>query len=153
MDIIKDITSYSQVNSYFPYRCSSASLILSIYFYIFLYLYITRITMNNDKSHLKSPKNQNRRAALGRPAIKLLGGRGEGGGFNCSAVEQLSPLVLPWFISKTVTTKTPHCKTRSNHSKLPNIYFIYFLIIYYKARQRAMWAALQAAHKQIDKKT
>ena len=27
--------------------------------------------MNNNAPHLKSPKNQNRRAALGRPAIKI----------------------------------------------------------------------------------
>ena len=30
--------------------------------------------MNNNAPHLKSPKNQNRRAALGRPAIKITGG-------------------------------------------------------------------------------
>ena len=72
-DINKDITSDSQVNSYFPYRWSPASLTFNIYFYLFLYLYITRITINNDTPHLKSPKNQNRRAALGRAAIKLLG--------------------------------------------------------------------------------
>ena len=29
---------------------------------------------NNNAPHLKSPKNQNRRAALGRPAIKITGG-------------------------------------------------------------------------------
>ena len=29
--------------------------------------------MNNNTPHLKSPKNQNRRVALGRPAMKLLG--------------------------------------------------------------------------------
>ena len=29
--------------------------------------------MNNNTPHLKSPKNQNRRAALGRSAMKLLG--------------------------------------------------------------------------------
>ena len=43
-------------------------------------LYITRITINNGTPHLKSPKSQNRGAALGRPAKKLLGGGG--GGFN-----------------------------------------------------------------------
>ena len=32
------------------------------------------ITINNNAPHLKSPKNQNRRAALGRPAIKITGG-------------------------------------------------------------------------------
>ena len=47
-DINKDITSDSQVNSYFPYRWSPASLTLNIYFYIYLYLYITRITINNN---------------------------------------------------------------------------------------------------------
>ena len=73
-DAIKDTTSDSQVNSYFPYRWSSASLTLYIYFYLFLYLYITRITINNGTPHLKSLKSQNRKAALGRPAIKLLGG-------------------------------------------------------------------------------
>ena len=31
-----------------------------------------RITINNGTSHLKTPKNQIRRGALGRPAIKLL---------------------------------------------------------------------------------
>ena len=75
-DAIKDITSDSQVNSYFPYRWSPASLTINIYFYLFLYLYITRTTINNGTPHLKSLKSQNRRAALGRPAIKLLGGGG-----------------------------------------------------------------------------
>ena len=32
------------------------------------------MTINNGTPHLKPPKNQNRNAALGRPAIKLLGG-------------------------------------------------------------------------------
>ena len=71
-------TSDSHVNSYFPYRWSLDSLTFNIYLYPFPYLYITRITINNDTSHLKSPKNQNRRAALGRPAIKLQGGGGGG---------------------------------------------------------------------------
>ena len=92
-DTNKDITSDSQVNSYFRYRRSPASLTFSIYIYLFLYLYITRITINNDTPHLKSPKNQNRRATLGQAAIKLLGG-----GFNLFAVDQPSPLVLPWFL-------------------------------------------------------
>ena len=40
-------------------------------------------TTNNGTQHLKSLKSQNRRAILGRPAIKLLGGGGGGGGgFN-----------------------------------------------------------------------
>ena len=69
-----DITSDSQVNSNFPYRLSPASLTFNNYFYQFLYLYITWITINNNAPHLKSPKTQNRRAALGRPAIKITGG-------------------------------------------------------------------------------
>ena len=69
-----DITSNSQMNSNFPYRWSPASLIFNNYFYLFSYLYIMRITINNDASHPKSPKNQNRRAALGWQAMKLLGG-------------------------------------------------------------------------------
>ena len=70
---VKDITSNSQVNSYFPFRWSPARLTFNISFYLFLYLYITRITINNSTLYLKSPKNQNRRAAFGRPATKLLG--------------------------------------------------------------------------------
>ena len=99
-DTIKDITSDSQVNSNFPYRWSPASLTFNIYYYLFLHLYMARITVNNNTSHLKSPKNQNRRAALRRPAIKLLGGGGwgwGGGGLNLFAVDQPSPLVLLWF--------------------------------------------------------
>ena len=73
-DTIIDITSDSQVNCFFPYRWSPASLTFNNYVYLFLYLYITRITINNNAPHLKSPKNQNRRAALGRPATKITGG-------------------------------------------------------------------------------
>ena len=75
-DTIIDTTSDSQVNSNIPHRWSPASLTFNNYFYLFLYLYITRITVtiNNNTPHLKSPKNQNRRAALGWLAMKLLGG-------------------------------------------------------------------------------
>ena len=73
-DTIIDITSDSQVICNFPYRWSPASLTFNNYFYLFLYLYITSITINNNAPHLKSPKNQNRRAALGRPAIKIITG-------------------------------------------------------------------------------
>ena len=73
-DTTIDITSDSQVNSFFPYRWSPASLTFNNYFYLFSYLYIMRITINNNAPYLKSPKNQNRRAALGRPAIKITGG-------------------------------------------------------------------------------
>ena len=40
-DTIRNITSDNQVNSNFPYRWSPAGLTLNIYFYLFLYLYIT----------------------------------------------------------------------------------------------------------------
>ena len=79
-DTIINTTSDSQVNSNFPHRWSPASLTFNNYFYLFLYLYITRIAINNNTPHQKSPKNQNRRAALGRPAMKLMGGGGGGGG-------------------------------------------------------------------------
>ena len=62
------------MNSNFPNRWSPASLTFNNYFYLFLYLYITWITINNNAPHPKSSKNQNRRAALGRPAIKITGG-------------------------------------------------------------------------------
>ena len=73
-DITIDTTSDSQVNSNFPNRWSPASQTFNNYFYLFLYLYITWITTNYNAPHLKSPKNQNRRAALGWPAIKITGG-------------------------------------------------------------------------------
>ena len=59
-DITIDTTSDSQVNSNFPNRWSPASLTLNNYFYLFLYLYITCISINNNAPHLKSPKDQNR---------------------------------------------------------------------------------------------
>ena len=37
-----------------PYRWSPASLTTNIYFHLFIYLYITRITINNGTPHLKS---------------------------------------------------------------------------------------------------
>ena len=80
-DTIIDITSDSQMNNNFPYRWSPASLTFNNYFYLFLFLFIYN---ENNTPHLKSPKNQNRRDTLGRPAMKVLGGggggRGEGGG-------------------------------------------------------------------------
>ena len=73
-DITIDTTSDSQVTSNFLNRWSPASLTFNNYFYLFLYLYLTWITTNNNAPHLKSPKNQSRRAALGRPAIQNTGG-------------------------------------------------------------------------------
>ena len=76
----------------FPYRWSPASLTFNNYFYLFLYLYITRITINNNTPHLKSPKNQNRRAALGRPEVELPGGS------NQPAVDQPPPPAPHWLL-------------------------------------------------------
>ena len=42
-DAIKDITSDSQVNSYFPYRWSLASLKVNIYFYLFSFFFISKL--------------------------------------------------------------------------------------------------------------
>ena len=72
-DATKDATRDNQVNSYFPYRWSPASLTFNIYLYLFLYLCIAKITINNGTSHLKSPKNQNRRAASGTASNKITG--------------------------------------------------------------------------------
>ena len=50
----KNITSDSQVNSNFPYRWSLANLTFNVYFYRFLYLYITNLVIfrknNVDKT-------------------------------------------------------------------------------------------------------
>ena len=75
-DAIKDITRDSQVNSLFPYRWSPASLTISIYFNLFLYLYITRITINNNTSKITlKPKQKSR---LGMASNKIAGGGGGG---------------------------------------------------------------------------
>ena len=124
-DTIIDFTSDSQVNSFFPYRWSPASLTFNNYFYLFLYLYITRITINNIAPHLKSPKNQNRRAALGRPAIEITGGLELVCGRPTLALS--SALVH----QTTITKKVSHYKTRPNHSKTLNIYFYLFSCFYY----------------------
>ena len=73
-DAIKDITSNSQVNSYFPYRWSPASLTIYIYFYLFLYLYITRIMIKNGKPHLKSLKSQKQKSRPGTVSNKIARG-------------------------------------------------------------------------------
>ena len=112
-DANKDITSDSQVNSYFPYRWSPASLTINIYFYRFLYLYITRITINNGTQHLKSLKSQNRIAALGRPAKKLCVCVGGGGALT--SLWSTNPRALLGSSDKTITTKTSHHKTTTNH--------------------------------------
>ena len=108
-DAIKDITSDSQVNSYFPYRSSPASPTINTHFYLFLYLYITRITLNYGTPHLKTLKSQNRKAALGRPAIKLLGA--------LTSLRSTNP--RPWFClgssDKTIKTKASHHKLCVGH--------------------------------------
>ena len=48
--------------------------------------------MNNGTLNIKSPKNQNRKAALGRTAIKLLGG---GGGGALTSLWSINP--RSWF--------------------------------------------------------
>ena len=105
---IIDTTSDSQVNSYFPYR-SPASLTFNNYFYLRLYSYIMRILINNNPPHLKSPKNQNRRAALGWPEMKLRG----------ALTSLWSTNLRPWFClcssDKTITIKASHHKTRTNY--------------------------------------
>ena len=51
-DTIIDITSDSKMNSNFPCRRSPDNLTFNNYFYLFLYLYITEITINNNASVL-----------------------------------------------------------------------------------------------------
>ena len=57
--------SDSQVNNNFPYWRSPANLTFNIYFYLILYLCITRRTIYNNKPHLKSLKNQNTKEQVG----------------------------------------------------------------------------------------
>ena len=108
-DTIIDITSDSEVNSNFPYRWSPASLAFNNYFYLFLYLYITRITINKNPPHLKSPKNQNSRAALGRPAIKNTGGLE----LVCGRPTLALSSALVHQKKKLRTTKTERIKTQT----------------------------------------
>ena len=108
-DTIIDITSDSQVNSNFPYRWSPASLTFKNYLYLFLYLYVTRITINNNAPHLKSSKSTEEPPWDGQQ-MKLLGS------FNWFAVDQPSPLVLPWFIRQTITTQVSHFKNERGQS-------------------------------------
>ena len=83
-DAIKDITSDSQVNSYFPYRWSPACQKINIYFYLFLYLYKTRVTINSGTSKItKKTKEKNR---LGLTASNKITGRGGGGGLKSNEI-------------------------------------------------------------------
>ena len=69
-DTTIDTTSDSRVNSNFPNKWSPASLIFNNYFYLFLYLYITWISTNNNAPHLKLPKNQKQKSRLGTASNK-----------------------------------------------------------------------------------
>ena len=119
------------------------------------------MTINKGTPHLKPQKNQNRRAALGRPAIKLLGGGGEVGGLQLvcgrltlalgsALVHQTKQLQQKHHITKQEQT------TKSNQNTQQLFYL--FSIFYHKARRREKWAAMQVAtmladHKQIDERT
>ena len=72
----------------------------------------------NNTPHLKSPKNQNRRAALERPAIKSLE----------FAVDQPSPLVLPWLMRQKKYNESITLQNKTKHPKATNIYFYLFSI-------------------------
>ena len=63
---VKIAQAVARLTAIFPYMWSPASLILNIYFYLFS---TTRITKHIPT---RVPKNQNRRAALGRPTLALL---------------------------------------------------------------------------------
>ena len=63
---IINIAGDSQVNSNFPYWWSPASLTFNNYFYLFLYLYITRLTIINN-AHLFPIQ-----VVTGKPNIKHL---------------------------------------------------------------------------------
>ena len=121
----------SQVNSNFPYRWSPASLTFNIYFYLFLYIYMTRNTINNNTLHLKSPKNQHRGVVFGRPAMKLFGG---GGGLPVFG-DQHSP-----FGSVSVhQTKQLHYNTKIIRFKTQYIYFYQFSIFILKHDREQSW--------------
>ena len=134
-DAIKDTTSDSQVNSCLPYRWPLASLTLNSYFYSFLYQYITTLAINTGTPHLKQQTNQIRRAALGRPAIKLL----RGGGVLYLALDSA-------FVHQTKQLQQKHHTTKQekplNQSKYSTSIYT---SIYPKSRQRAKLAAMQVA--------
>ena len=78
-EVIKNITSENQVNSYFPHRWSPSSLTFNIYFHLFLYEYILRIMINNGTPHLKITTEPNQNSCLGTASNKITGGGGGGG--------------------------------------------------------------------------
>ena len=66
------ITSDSQVNSNFPCRWSLANITINNYFYLFIYLHITRITINNEGGAMVLVKLP----VPGRPTIWITVGQG-----------------------------------------------------------------------------
>ena len=139
-DTNKDITSDSQVNNYFPYRWSPASLTFNIYFYLFLSIFIYN-TNNDKKRHTTSKltKEPKQKSRLGTTSNKT------GGGGDLTSLRSTNP--RPWSClgssDKIITTKSSHHKTRTNHyikSKLSTSIYTYFLLFYHKARQRTKWA-------------
>ena len=127
-DTITDITSNSQVNSNFPNRWSPASLTFNNCFYLFLYLYIAWITINNNAPHLKSPKNQNRRASrtifLLNAGSKIL----ERPVFNCSYYHYLLASLQPRFITGDSTINKVHflystfCRAFNSVKQIPTVF-------------------------------
>ena len=76
--------------------------------------------ISNETSQKRTTKwTQNRSPALGRPAIKLLGG------FNWIAVDRPSPLVLPWFLRHFVVWfawKIPSSYKKYNYINIKEMY-------------------------------
>ena len=66
-----DITSDSQLNSNFPQRWPPASLTFNNYLHLFLYLYITRLTINNNAPHLKFTKEPKQKSHLGTASNEI----------------------------------------------------------------------------------
>ena len=127
-DITIDTTSDSQVNSNFPNKWSPASLTFNNYFYLFLYLYITWISTNNNAPHLKSPKNQKQKSRLGTASNKNYWG------LELVCGRPTLALVLPWFIrhnnykeSITLQNKTKSFKD-TKHLFLPIFFCFYYYI-------------------------
>ena len=111
--------------------------------------------MNNGTPHLKPSKNQNRRAALRRPAIKLL-----------EALTSLRPPTLALdsaLVHQTKQLQQKHHTTKQEQTTKLNqntqhLFYLFSVFYNNKPRQRAKGAAMQVAtmladNKQIDKRT
>ena len=89
--------------------------------------------MNKNAPHLKSPKNQNRRAVMGRASMKLLdywGGGGGAGGLELVCGRPTSPLVRPWFITQNNYNESNTIQNKNKSIKTLNIYFHLFSIFF-----------------------